>query len=58
VDFLFYGWVEGFFSELGSFRLSELKSLRGPSGLRVERDLSFKPMTLDKLMEEHEARRG
>lgn len=29
--------------ELGSVRLSELESLRGPGGLRVERDLHFRP---------------
>jgi hypothetical protein len=27
--------------ELGSVRLSEIKSIRGPAGLRVERDLHF-----------------
>lgn len=51
VDFLFYGWVEGYFSELGSFRLSELESLTGPFGLRVERDLYYTPQTLQELMD-------
>jgi hypothetical protein len=29
--------------ELGTVRLSELESIRGPDGLRIERDLYFKP---------------
>ena len=32
--------------ELGYFTLSELTGLRGPLGLRVERDLSFRPCRL------------
>jgi hypothetical protein len=31
------------FPELGSVRLSELAAIRGPGGLRIERDLYFKP---------------
>ncbi len=31
------------FPELGSVRLSDLKALRGPMGLAVERDLGFVP---------------
>jgi hypothetical protein len=31
------------FPELGGVRLSELAAVRGPGGLRVERDLYFKP---------------
>ena len=31
------------FPELGSVNLSELGSVRGPAGLRVERDLYFTP---------------
>ena len=35
------------FPELGSVRLSELVAITGPSGLRIERDLTFRPtMTL------------
>lgn len=29
------------FPELGSVRLSEMRALRGPGGLRIERDLHF-----------------
>lgn len=31
------------FPELGSVRISEIQSVRGPLGLHVERDLYFKP---------------
>ncbi len=31
------------FPELGTVRLSELASIAGPGGLRIERDLYFKP---------------
>ncbi len=50
-DFLFFAKVispmtpEG---ELGYVRLSELKSVRGPLGLPIERDLYFKPTRLSK----------
>jgi hypothetical protein len=45
-DVLFFGYVVGDYPELGYFTLSELTGLRGPLGLRVERDLSFKPCRL------------
>ncbi len=42
-----YGLVKGHEVEYGSFSLEELESLEGPMGLQgVERDTSFKPMTL------------
>lgn len=40
-DWEFFGMVHGFEKELGYFTLSELESLEGPGGLRVERDLYF-----------------
>lgn len=46
----FFGLVDGFVKELGYFSLSELESLRGPLGLKVERDLYFKLTTLKNLM--------
>lgn len=46
-DYLFFGLVEGFETELGYFRLSELESLEGPGGLKVERDLYFGDKTLN-----------
>ena len=41
-DFLFFGFVVGLESEFGYFLLSELEEVRGPLGLKVERDLSFR----------------
>jgi hypothetical protein len=43
---LFFGLVDGFEKELGYFRLSELESLTGPFGLKIERDLHFDNRTL------------
>jgi hypothetical protein len=42
-DFRFWGYVIGIEPEWGTFRLSELQSLRGHLGLPVERDLHFRP---------------
>lgn len=36
---IFFGLVDGFELEWGSFRLSELKSFKGALGLGIERDL-------------------
>jgi len=43
IDFLFYGLVDGFYPELGSFALSELKSTRGLA--IIERDMHYRPET-------------
>jgi hypothetical protein len=42
-DRLFFGLVEGLETEWGYFSLDELEQVRGPGGLRVERDLHFTP---------------
>ena len=42
----FFGLVDGHEKELGYFSLSELKSLRGPLGLSIERDLYWQPKKL------------
>ena len=47
---LFFGLVDGFERELGYFSLSELQSVKGPLGLKIERDLYFKPTKLKNLM--------
>lgn len=47
---LFFGLVDGFEKEIGYFRLSELKSVKGTLGLPIERDMYFKPKTLKELM--------
>lgn len=39
-DFVFFGMVHGFEREVGYFTLDELKSIRGPLGLPIERDRS------------------
>lgn len=44
-----FGLVKGFESELGYFSLRELEALRGPAGLRVERDRFFDPQPLSAL---------
>lgn len=43
---LFFGLAVGHEAELGYFALDELESIRGPGGLRVERDLYFTPRPL------------
>lgn len=48
-DDLFYGLVDGFEKELGSFRLSELLENRGKLGMEIERDLYFRPCHLSSL---------
>ena len=46
---IFFGLVYGFEEEWGSFSLSELESVTGPGGLKVERDLYFKPTKIKDL---------
>ena len=48
-DDIFFGFVDGFAKELGSFRLSELLENRGTFGLEIERDLHFTPKRLSEL---------
>jgi len=53
LDVTFYGYVVGPFPELGYFALRELAALRGPLGLPVERDLSWRPIPLSLVQAEH-----
>lgn len=46
---IFFGYVIGLEKELGYFSLDELESLRGPWGLKVERDKHFDPVPLSKI---------
>lgn len=39
----FFGLVKGHETELGYFSLAELMSVRGPGGLKVERDMWLEP---------------
>ena len=43
--------MEGHEVEIGSFSLSQLQGIRGPWGLKIERDLHFKPITARELWE-------
>ena len=45
----FFGLVHGHDTELGYFSLSELSSIQGPGGLRIERDHYFSPTPLSQL---------
>ena len=49
VDFLFFGYVTGHDNELGYFSLSEMESIKGPWGLKIERDLWFTPCKLSEV---------
>ena len=48
----FFGLVHGLEKELGYFSLSDLKAVRGPFGLPIERDLYWKPQTLREISPE------
>jgi len=52
VGYILFGLVEGQCKELGYFRLSELESVNGPMGLPIERDLYWKPKTLEEIAPE------
>jgi hypothetical protein len=46
---LCFGLVDGHEMELGYFSLTELEALRGPMGLKIERDMNFGPTPLDEV---------
>ena len=46
-----FGLVVGHATELGYFSLSEIREVRGPLGLRIERDLWFEPRPITNLPE-------
>ena len=48
-DKVFFGYVCGFENELGYFSLEELESIVGPGGLKIERDIHFKPTKLSEI---------
>ena len=50
---IFFGLVDGFELEFGYFTLEELKEIRGPLGLPIERDRFFEPTSLGTLLEKH-----
>lgn len=53
-----WGIVDGFAVECGSFSLSELRAYRGPLGIGIERDKSFKPEPARVIWERLLARKG
>ena len=57
-DDIFFGLVIGLEIEFGYFSLSELKSVRGPLGLPIERDLHYEPKSLRELRDQHKKDRG
>ena len=52
IDYKFFALVFGHEKELGYVLLSELEEVRGPMGLPIERDLHFKPKTLEEIAPE------
>lgn|SRR3990167_8512043 len=44
-DRIFYGYVDGHEGEWGYFSLDELEEIKGPGGLKIERDRFFKETT-------------
>jgi len=55
---IFFGLVIGFEIELGYFSLKEMREVKGPLGLPIERDLYYNPKTLGELMERHRRERN
>ena len=47
-DRLCFGLVDGHEREFGYFSLTELEEVRGPLGLKIERDLYWRPTPLSK----------
>jgi len=54
---IFFGLVIGLEIELGYFSLSELRSVKGPMKLPIERDLHFAPKSIRELIEMHKRER-
>ena len=42
----FFGLIEGHELELGYWSLDEMAEVRGPWGLKIERDMHYRPATL------------
>jgi hypothetical protein len=56
-DWKFFGLVDGHEAELGYFSLGELAGIRGPAGLRIERDLFWTPIPISEVRKKIDARR-
>jgi hypothetical protein len=57
-EFLFFGYVIGFEEEWGYFALSEMREIRGPGGLTIERDLCFKSAPFSQVIGQYRRERG
>jgi hypothetical protein len=55
-DWMFFGLVEGQETEMGYVTLGELEGIRGPAGLKVERDMWWTPVPLSEVRKKIEAR--
>jgi hypothetical protein len=45
----FFGFVKGMSSEWGYFTLRDMEENRGPMGLKIERDMNWKPIKFEEL---------
>ena len=50
--YTFYGYVVSNFPRYGYFSLSDLEEAVGPWGLKIERDMHFKPCKLGDVVEQ------
>jgi hypothetical protein len=50
---LFFGLVRGQEIEFGFFSIDEIEAIRGPGGLRIERDLHWTPKPLKEIPDYH-----
>ncbi len=50
-----FGFVVGLEAEYGYFTISELELVRGPGGIRIERDLYFPPTPISVIRNQHGA---
>lgn len=48
---LCWGLVVGLETEWGYFSLDELEAIQGPAGLRIERDIHFRPQAVRQLIQ-------
>lgn len=51
-DWEFFGLTVGDFTEYGYFTLSDLESIGGPWGLKIERDMYFTPCKLSEVLKD------
>lgn len=54
----FFGLVFGTHVEMGYFSLFELEITRDSKNLPIERDLHFKPQSLEQIVQKHKRREG